>query len=646
MSQLEAGSAFGAYRIEGVLGRGGMGVVYRATQVALERVVALKVLAPELAGDDEFRARFQRESRLLASIDHPNVMPIHEAGELDGTLFLSMRYAQGVDLRELLRIEGRLEPERALTIVDQVAAALDAAHAKGLVHRDVKPANILIERRGEGEHVFLSDFGLTKQIGDPAGDLTKTGEWLGTVDYVAPEQVLSAPLDARADVYALGCVLYASLAGEPPYVRENQYATVFAHVNDPPPLLSDADASLPRALDPVIERALAKERDDRYPSAGDLARAARAAVHGEAIGEPEQSVARGAAAVGTAAANQPTRRSTTRPGVTGSRPDASRSRRPAIAALALLAVAAVVVALVMALGGGDGGDGRGDPSAPVAVAAPEVLPRPGGVPEAIASDGEGVYVATDSGVVRFDPADPEDPSRGEVPGTPGSIAAGPEGVWVLTNHGAYRLDEDLRPIGKSADVGSQASVIAVGEGSLWVTSGESGGAVYRLDPATGQRTGAVELPDEPREMAVGGGAVWVTVGTDRVARIDPAALKITAEAEVPGFPSPVAIDTEAEAVWIGLTGESLVVPLDATDAAQTLSPAATRAPTSALAVGGGTVWAATASNGTVTRIDAATAETIDEPIRVGGAPNGLVYAGDALWVIDRNGERVLRLPAG
>ena len=209
MTQLGAGSAFGAYRIEGVLGRGGMGVVYRATQVALDRVVALKVLAPELAGDEEFRARFQRESRLLASIDHPNVMPIFEAGELDGTLFLSMRYVQGVDLRDRLRLEQRLALPRALAIVEQVAAALDAAHSNGLVHRDVKPANILIERRADGEHVFLSDFGLTKHVGDPAGDLTKTGEWLGTVDYVAPEQVLNVPVDARADVYALGCVLYA-----------------------------------------------------------------------------------------------------------------------------------------------------------------------------------------------------------------------------------------------------------------------------------------------------------------------------------------------------------------------------------------------------------------------------------------------------
>ncbi len=640
MTQLGAGSAFGAYRIEGVLGRGGMGVVYRATQVALDRVVALKVLAPELAGDEEFRARFQRESRLLASIDHPNVMPIFEAGELDGTLFLSMRYVQGVDLRDRLRLEQRLALPRALAIVEQVAAALDAAHSNGLVHRDVKPANILIERRADGEHVFLSDFGLTKHVGDPAGDLTKTGEWLGTVDYVAPEQVLNVPVDARADVYALGCVLYASLAGEPPFVREGQYATVFAHVNDPPPTLTDADPSLPQALDPVIQRALAKDRDARFPSAGDLARAARAAVDGEATADPERSVARGAAAIGSASRRPPPGQATRR----SARPDAGRPRRTLAAIGALLAVVAITVAVVIGVSGGEGEGEGGDAAAPVSVAAPEVLPRPGGRPEAIASDGADVYVATDSGVARYDTADPSVPVVARVEGSPGSIAAGAEGVWALTKDGAFRLDEELEPVGRSADVGSRASVIAVGEGSLWVTSGESGGAVYRLDPDTGRRTGTVELPDTPRELAVGGGAVWVTVGSDRVVRIDPGAPAIAAEAEVTGFPSPIAID--AEHAWIGLTGESLVVPLDAASAEQTLSPAAIRAPTRSLAVGGGTVWAATASNGTVTRIDAATAEMVGAPIRVGGMPTGLVYAGDALWVIDRSGERVLRLPAG
>src|SRR4051794_6277764 len=267
-----------------------MGIVYRATQLSLGRPVALKLIAPERAGDAGFRERFERESRLAAAIDHPNVIPVYGAGEEAGHLYLVMRYVAGTDLQALLARERRLEPARASAILGQVAAALDAAHAGGLVHRDVKPANMLLG----GEHAYLADFGLTRvALSDER--MTTTGHWLGTVDYMAPEQFEGGAVDARADVYALGCVLHTALTGETPFPRGTVPATMLAHISDPPPRPS-ATPGVPDGFDRVIARALAKRPADRYLSAGDLARAARAAAEGRPVTESERMVARGAAA--------------------------------------------------------------------------------------------------------------------------------------------------------------------------------------------------------------------------------------------------------------------------------------------------------------------------------------------------------------
>ena len=212
MDELESGAEFAGCRIEAVAGRGGMGVVYRATELSLGRPVALKLLAPDRAGDLEFRERFQREWRMAASIDHPNVIPVYAAGEHDGSLYLVMRYVAGTDLHALLREQGRLDPTRAAELVAQLASALDAAHAAGLVHRDVKPANVLLA----GDHAYLSDFGLTRLAGSDTS-LTGSGQWIGTVEYCSPEQLRGGRTDARADVYSLGCVLFAALTGGPPF---------------------------------------------------------------------------------------------------------------------------------------------------------------------------------------------------------------------------------------------------------------------------------------------------------------------------------------------------------------------------------------------------------------------------------------------
>jgi uncharacterized RDD family membrane protein YckC len=279
-TSLAPGRVVAGYRIEGVAGRGGMGVVYRATQLALDRTVALKLIAPEIAGDEGFRERFKRESRIAASIEHPNVIPVHEAGEADGLLFISMRFVDGTDLRELIRGAGALAPARVAAIVGQVAQALDAAHERGLVHRDVKPGNVLIADRGGSEHVYLTDFGLTKRSASDSA-LTGTGQWVGTLDYVAPEQIEGRRVDGRTDVYALGCVLFEALTGGVPFERDTEVSKLWAHISEPPPSPSARRPGVAPAFDAVVARAMAKDPDGRFASAGDLAAAARAAASGQ-----------------------------------------------------------------------------------------------------------------------------------------------------------------------------------------------------------------------------------------------------------------------------------------------------------------------------------------------------------------------------
>ena len=270
----ELGSEFAGYRLDAYVARGGMGVVYSATHLRLSRTVALKLLAPELAEDQDFRTRFLKEAELAASLEHPSVVPVYDAGEEDGLLYLAMRYLPGGDLRGLLQRQGRLSLERSLSICEQVAGALDAAHARGLVHRDVKPANILFDERQE--RAYLGDFGVAKR--QSSKGLTQTGSFLGSVDYCAPEQIESAVVDGRADVYALGGVFFHCLTGQPPYVRETEVAVLTAHLRDPPPALSRVRPDLPPALDGVVVTAMAKYPQVRYATAGEFAVALREAV--------------------------------------------------------------------------------------------------------------------------------------------------------------------------------------------------------------------------------------------------------------------------------------------------------------------------------------------------------------------------------
>jgi hypothetical protein len=295
VAELSIGSVFAGHRLESVAGRGGMGVLYRATHLELDIPRALKVIVPEHTADDEFRARFKREWRLAARIEHPNVIPVHEVGEEDGVLYISMRFIEGQDLGRLISSEGHLDPARAAAIIDQVAYALDAAHGAGLVHRDVKPANVLIEQGPRGEQAYLTDFGLTKAAASRTA-MTASGMFVGTIDYMSPEQFEGDSLDARVDVYALGCVLYETLTGRIPYEREGYQARIFAHMTSEPPVPSEVVPSLPKEFDGVVRTAMAKDPDERFLSAGDLGRAALAATTGQQVTRAQRNVARGEAA--------------------------------------------------------------------------------------------------------------------------------------------------------------------------------------------------------------------------------------------------------------------------------------------------------------------------------------------------------------
>jgi len=369
MDSPHSSTVVAGYRIDGTLGEGGMGTVYRATQLSLEREVALKVLTVELSSDPAFRERFRREGLLQAALDHPHIVTVYEAGEADERLFLAMRMVEGPTLKELI-VRRELDDRRALRLLTQVAEALDAAHAKGLIHRDVKPQNVLV---GAGDHAFLADFGLTKGSDDAA--MTETGQFVGTIDYISPEQARGERATAGSDVYALTAVLCECLTGQVPYVRATEERVLLAHLSDPPPQLSQMRSDLPAALDEVVARGMAKDPAQRPASAGELMLMARRALGAAPEGPAPGGSAPGASTEATrlgSAAGTPTRA----PG-TGARSDPGATRLAGAAVTApgargaragatsrggfivvVLAAAVLALAAGFLLGGSSGGSGE------------------------------------------------------------------------------------------------------------------------------------------------------------------------------------------------------------------------------------------------------------------------------------------------
>jgi serine/threonine protein kinase len=374
--ELSDGDEFAGYRVERRLGRGGMGILYLALEPGLERRVALKLIAPEAASDEVFARRFAEESRIAASIEHPNVVPIYAAGEEAGVPYIAMRYVAGADLARRLVREGRLSPEIAVDLISQVGNGLDAIHAAGLIHRDVKPANVLLSGDDGGDHAYITDFGVARNVATESG-LTQTGRFVGTLDYVAPEQISGGAIDARVDVYALGCLLFKLLTGEVPFPKDGDAARLFAHLNDPPPAPSLYVPEVSMALDDVVIRAMSKSPDDRYPSAGDLGRAAQAALRGEHTTVPERTVATGAAATRTAETISVPAEEARASSKTTAAPEGTagaRRRWALIGGVGALLAALVVTVILVSGGGGSGSDTAGT-TAPQATRSTKQKPK-------------------------------------------------------------------------------------------------------------------------------------------------------------------------------------------------------------------------------------------------------------------------------
>jgi len=594
------GTELAGYRLEALIGRGGMGVVYRAHDLALDRDVALKLLAPQLANDVSFRERFLTESRVAASLEHPNVVPIHDAGEIDGQLYIAMRLVEGSDLKAVLR-QGPLEPARAVRILEQIAGALDAAHARGLVHRDVKPSNVLLDER---EHAYLADFGLSRYLGDAALPLGPAKS-LGTADYVAPEQIRGEEVDGRADVYALGCLLYECLAGVPPFRRGTDAATLYAQLEEPPSVLP--------GLEEVLPRALAKEPAERYGTCGELIEDARQAL---GIAEPK------------------------------------RSRWPiAVAAAGVLVVAAALLAFFLTRGGSGA---AADPTAdsliridPATNTVAQTIPV-GHKANGVAAAGGYVWVtnAADNSVWRIDPRTGRS-RKLSANGTPTGVAtdgktvavadaiehvissydaatgrlrffstlsgftdwqlpvaAGAEGIWFADGSPgiAGKVDDALSSGEPSlratipqphADFGARYRSfddVAVGEGAVWVAGDPMGRAVWRVDPATGRPTKTIRLSFVPEAIAAGEGAVWVTsMFGDTVSRIDPRTNRIVAT--IPVGRSPDSIAAGGGAVWVTSSIDDTLTRIDPTTNRAVATIPLSKTPR-AVAVGPDGVWVA------------------------------------------------------
>jgi YVTN family beta-propeller protein len=585
---LTPGSSFAGHRIEAVIGIGGMGVVYRARHLALERERALKVVAPKLSSDQRFRERFKRESRLAAQVEHPNVIPVHHAGEEDDQLYLAMRLVDGVDLRSLVEASGPLDPARAVRVVTGIAAGLDAAHAAGLVHRDVKPANVLLEPDGDTERVFLTDFGISR-LATSAESLTATGEFFGSVDYVAPEQIEGEPLDRRTDVYALGGILHFVLTAQLPFPRDTELAKLFAHANAPPPRPSEAVPGLPHAVDEVVAKAMAKRPEDRYGSAGELAAAAAAA-----LGEPAPDLV----PVPAAAAPQPSGADTA---PTRSLRRAGRRRLPlAIGALAAVAAAAVAGALLLS-----GGDDSGEE--------PPAGPQPAVAATIPVEDG------------------------------PTAITVGGTKVWVASTsaHAVDAIDPvNDRRAGNPIDVGEQPTAVAVGFGSIWVAD-LSRDQLVRLDPGGGSPT-VIGVGDRPADVAVDDRWVWVTNGgEDTVSRVDPRANRVDETVQVGASPRSVA--TGDGAVWVTNIDGKSVSKIDPQDAITVGAPIEVGQRPNDLAVGYGSVWVIDNIDATLTRINANTLRVEGDPIRVGSHPRGVKTGFGYVWIANGADDTVTRI---
>jgi len=639
MADGRVGTDVGGYRIESVLGRGGMSTVYLAEHLALGRKVALKLLPPELSADERFRERFVRESRMAAGMEHPNIIPIYEAGESNGVLFIAMRLVRGTDLKAVIEREGPFEPARAVALIRQVGSALDAAHAEGLVHRDVKTANILVTPGPEGsDHAYLSDFGLTKRPDSRSG-LTKTGQFLGSVDYVAPEQIEGKAIDGRADVYSLGCVLFECLTGRVPFERDSEMAVLWAHMQAPPPAVSEVRPELPAALDPVLAKAMAKAPDERYPTCQAFAVAAREAL-------------------GTSTGERPTGGSVPAPpGPSPPSPSARRRRSLVVIGVVAVLVAVAVAAFVLTRGGTV--VAPPPPPTPTGSATPPSLlnvrgairidPATNRVIAAVPIDqaccvtlgGGALWVelrALENGVPVVAGMDKVSPAENSVVAPLGDLSTpqfGDGQAWVLDyRRGAARLgefDPVTNRIKRSfpSPVANPSVGPVVGEGAVWMADPDHG--FFRIDPATGKTTNYPFQAGTLVSLAVGAGGVWTTDRpSNTVWHLDIATGRVQA---IPVH-SPTGIVVTQGGVWIGDGADGELIELSQ-DGSSLLATVKIGTGSGVywvnVAAGAGSIWVVDWPDGTVSRVDETTRRVVAR-IKVGSGPTDIIADDSSVWV--------------
>jgi DNA-binding beta-propeller fold protein YncE len=585
-----------------------MGVVYRATHLGLDRPVALKVIARELAGDASFRERFLRESRLAASLDHPAVVPIFDSREVDGELIVAMRLVAGGDLRGLIDREGPLPPARATALLGQVADALDAAHAAGIVHRDVKPHNVLVE----GERAYLSDFGLAKSIDESGASAASV---VGTVAYMSPEQWRGEAVAPAGDIYSLGCVLFEAVTGIVPYARADA---------DP-----EATPQMPAGLEGAIERATAPRPEDRFDTAAELIAAARAGEGGAthptrvlgAAGDPRRPTAPVRSSLGPGGEARPSLGPLDGPkddrgGGIGPKDDRgvgdselaatgatrpirrARGRRLLILGGALVIAAAAIAAILLLTSGGSG----------VSVAAPVAIGQP-----------------------------------------PLRIAAGSERIWVLSEpEGTLtRIDaESDEVIGAPLEVGVGVAAVAVGGGSVWVTDAKTG-ELLRVDDESGAVSQRIPIGGHPGPLAYGGGRVWVA-DTDGagITAVNAKGGRIVRH-DLPPHLAPLRLATGAGGLWVSSATADTVRRIDLSSFAVGAPIPAGRRP-AGITVADGLVWVADTRSDAVTRVDPAIAAVSGAPIAVGPRPGGIDAGPKSVWVTlaGEDAVRRLELPSG
>jgi serine/threonine-protein kinase len=620
VADLSVGDEVAGYRIDARLARGGMGVVYRATHLGLDRPVALKVIARELAGDASFRERFLRESRLAARLDHPAVVPVYDSREVDGELIVAMRLVEGGDLRGLIDRDGRLPPARATALLGQVAEALDAAHAAGIVHRDVKPHNVLVE----SDRAYLSDFGLAKSMDDTAASGASV---VGTVAYMSPEQWRGEPVGPAGDVYSLGCVLYEAVTGVVPYARADA---------DP-----ETTPRLPAGLEAAIEKSTAPCPEDRFATAAELIDAARAGEGEAEDARPTRVLTEPRSSFRPAAEARSTFRPDTGPkddrtGGGGRKDDRGAGRRRvALAGGAVLVFVAAAVAAVVLLTGGSSGP---TVSAPVAIGKP---------PLRIAAGSEKIWVLSepDATLTRIDA------ETDEIIGAPidlpkgvAAVAVGGGSVWVTDSDSGrlLRVDDESGKVTQRIDVGGHPGPLVYGGGRIWVAD-KDGAGITAVNAKGGQVVRRHLGPHTaPLRLATGAGSLWVSSATTgQVHHIGLGAFAIGKS--IPAGRHPAGITVAHGLVWVVDARSGSVIRVDPSVQAVSGSPVAVGERPGGIDAGPNLLWVTLAGEDAVRRLELPSGEPEGDPIPVGPDPAAVAVGETAVWVVNDGDGSVTRI---